>query len=123
MPEKGGASQKSKESPKMINRVPKVTYLQLSMGESLKLLRRAADLNQTQLAELLECSQGTISKHELDQISLTVFQLNCIRKAFGISADDFLDSRIDFIYIAHRFGNHDFSLSKYLLKHELAEAA
>jgi len=45
----------------------------------------------------------------------------CLRKVFGISADDFLDGRIDFAYIAYKHSNAKFSLEKHLLKEEAAE--
>lgn len=97
--------------------------LQLSPGTRIKLLRLAAGYNQTRLAVLFECSQGNISKLEADELSVTIFQLECIRKVFGITADQFLDCQIDFDYVAFQSGNLKFSLQKHLPEIDLPEAA
>jgi transcriptional regulator with XRE-family HTH domain len=85
---------------------------ELKLGDRLKLMRKAARMNQTELARHLDCAQGTVSKIEAHALEPTVHQLIALRKVFGVSADSFLDGSIDYHSIAHRFGNRKFSLEK-----------
>lgn len=85
----------------------------LPIHDRLRAIRFFAGLNQTELAKLLECSQGTVSKLENGELEPTAFHLIRLRKIFGISIDAIVDGLIPYRGIAERFANADLLPSRY----------
>jgi len=93
-----------------------IRELDLKLGDRVKLIRKAAGMNQTEMAAHLGCSQGSVSKIEAYELEVRLHQLGLLRTVFEISADAFLDGSVDYDDIAYRFANRKFSLEKELAK-------
>ena len=59
----------------------------MSIGSTIKSLRRSADLTQEQLAELLHISASAVSQWETDRVLPDVTQIPLLANIFGESAD------------------------------------
>ncbi|MBQ7320974.1 MAG: helix-turn-helix transcriptional regulator [Clostridia bacterium] len=59
----------------------------MSIGSNIKSLRRAADLTQERLAELLHISASAVSQWETDRVLPDVTQIPLLANIFGVSAD------------------------------------
>ena len=62
----------------------------MSIGESIKLLRKSMGLSQEQLASLLFCSQDTISLWETDKSTPDAKMIIKMTEIFDVSADEIL---------------------------------
>jgi len=85
----------------------------LPIQDRLRAIRFFSGLNQTELAKLLECSQGTVSKLENGDLEPTAFHLIRLREVFGISIDAIVDGLIPYRVVAERFSNSDLLPSRY----------
>lgn len=85
----------------------------LSMPDRVRAIRYFSGLNQTELAKLLQCSQGTISKLENGELEPTAYHLVRMREVFGVSIDAIVDGLIPYRAIAERFSNTDLLPSRY----------
>jgi len=59
----------------------------MSVGERLTLLRKTLDINQTDMAMTIGCSQANISKYEKDSTTMSIEFLIPLRKAFNVNLD------------------------------------
>ena len=66
----------------------------MTLGNRIKFLRKRANITQSELAEKLNLSFGTISKYEKDEISIPSETLLKIANIFNVSTD-FLLGRVD----------------------------
>ena len=66
----------------------------MTLGNRIKFLRKRANFTQSELAEKLNLSFGTISKYEKDEISIPSETLLKIANIFNVSTD-FLLGRVD----------------------------
>lgn len=85
----------------------------LPIHDRIRAIRFFAGLNQTELAKLLECSQGTVSKLENGELEPTAFHLIRLRQVFGISIDAIVDGLIPYRGVAERFSHSDLLPSRY----------
>lgn len=85
----------------------------LAIPERIRAIRYFSGLNQTELAKLLECSQGTVSKLENGELEPTAFHLVRMRQVFGISIDAIVDGLIPYRAVSERFSNSSLLPSRY----------
>lgn len=85
----------------------------LPIQDRLRAIRFFSGLNQTELAKLLECSQGTVSKLENGDLEPTAYHLIRLREVFGISIDAIVDGLIPYRVVAERFSNSDLLPTRY----------
>lgn len=85
----------------------------LAIPERIRALRYFSGLNQTELAKLFECSQGTVSKLENGELEPTAFHLIRMREVFGVSIDAIVDGLIPFRAVAERFSNSSLLPTRY----------
>jgi len=62
----------------------------MSVGERLTLLRKTLEINQTDMAMAIGCSQANISKYEKDSTTMSIEFLIPLRKAYNVNLDWFL---------------------------------
>lgn len=76
-----------------------------SSNELLRLIRKFAGLNQTEMAEALGVTQSTLSRLESGMGDLNLEQLGRLRSKFGIGADALLDGVVPLAAVAKKFGS------------------
>jgi len=59
----------------------------MSVGKRLILLRKTLDLNQTDMAMVMGCSQVNISQYEKDDTTMSIKYLIPLRKAYNVNLD------------------------------------
>ena len=63
----------------------------MSIGTTIKRLRRERDITQEQLAEYLGISTGAVSQWECDRTAPDITQLPLLASVFDVSADELLE--------------------------------
>ena len=63
----------------------------MSIGTTIKRLRRERDITQEQLAEYLGISTGAVSQWECDRTAPDITQLPLLANVFDVSADELLE--------------------------------
>ncbi len=63
---------------------------EITIGERIQQLRRAAGLSQEQLAEQLDVSRQSVSKWELNDAAPEISKIVAISELFGVSTDELL---------------------------------
>jgi len=59
----------------------------MSVGERLTLLRKTLDINQTDMAMTIGCTQGNISQYEKDGSTMSIKYLIPLRSAYSVNLD------------------------------------
>jgi len=59
----------------------------MSVGERLILLRKTLDINQSDMAMVMGCTQGNISRYEKDGTIMSIKYLIPLRKAYNVNLD------------------------------------
>jgi len=59
----------------------------MSIGARLIILRKILDINQSEMAMVMGCTQGTVSLYEKDGTTMSVKCLSPLRKAYNVNLD------------------------------------
>jgi len=78
--------------------------IQRTIGETVRHIRKAAGVSQTDLGNLIAIHQTAVSRVESGDQNLIPSQLLKIAHYFGVYADDILSGRVNFNDVALRFG-------------------
>ncbi len=92
-----------------------------SPQETIFFLRKFSGLNQIEMAKKLNITQGWLSKIESGLGDAGIEQLILIRKNFGISADDFLDGKVNYLEIQKNF-DHTIRMHSMFQSHRKTQA-
>jgi len=95
----------------MLNLQTKIKLYNMKFNEKIKALRKAADMNQQELADKINIHVTHLSKMENGHLIPSIDILQRLMKAFGVSADQLLnDSKNSIVDIQNRELNEQLML-------------